>query len=608
MISLPEIVVPIALRHTQQATLTAPWFVQYTEYPPALATFEPLINGEDTFKAVYEAIAAAEKSVDIICWGFQPSMYFIREAGHPGSELNIGQLLEQKAALGVQVRILGWKAPFNSAGLAGEANLPGASPALKHRAGQTASDEQHAFDHHWFKQYSVAGDQAARSADAGKPLFVNRGFSLSERAEIFREAGQGSLDRGLSTRSRLAMAGAPTHHQKCVLVDYALPHKAVGFVMGHNMLDEYWDTNAHSARHRFGAQQPAPNRGPRGATPRQDISSRVSGPILEHLHLNFAIAWEEQTGEDLLTSRQAIQVAEHLQCAETGTPLLAQILRTQPQAGRRDIESLYLQAVNNATQLIYLENQYLRWPPLADAIKKAAADQTSWGRDPGLHGALHLFVVTNVDDASVGPGTVNTQRMLESLGRADAIPKVTALLRIAHMRKDMPPRPVPDGPKDVSGQRELTKWKRELDQRTQAIEDETLAPEAIPGLKVHVCSLVAPDSFPGMPWVPVYVHSKLMIVNDVFTTLGSANINTRSMQVDSELNIAHEWGSVTKKLRKELFELHTGGKGAQEDPEEAFDMWEEIIAENNKRKLDQVIPHAPIIGFDYDKSILSNLD
>ena len=80
----------------------------------------------------------------------------------------------------------------------------------------------------------------------------------------------------------------------------------------------------------------------------------------------------------------------------------------------------------------------------------------------------------------------------------------------------------------------------------------------------------------------MYIHSKLMIVDDVFTTHGSANINTRSMQVDSELNIAHEWASVTQAMRRRLWDLHTGGKGAQDDAETAFKAWQDIINEQQR--------------------------
>jgi phosphatidylserine/phosphatidylglycerophosphate/cardiolipin synthase-like enzyme len=123
-----------------------------------------------------------------------------------------------------------------------------------------------------------------------------------------------------------------------------------------------------------------------------------------------------------------------------------------------------------------------------------------------------------------------------------------------------------------------------------------------------VCSLVAPDSPAGKEWMPVYIHSKLMIVDDVFTTHGSANINTRSMQVDSELNIAHEWASVTQGLRRRLWEMHTAKKGAQDDPEEAFKAWQKIINRNKRRQNAQASTIAPIVEFFFGESDLSNLD
>ncbi|WP_454843624.1 phospholipase D-like domain-containing protein [Pseudomonas gorinensis] len=600
----PDIVSPVALQHTQQVTCTPPWYVQNTEYPPALATYQPLINGEETFKAVHLAIAQATKTVDIICWGFQPSMFFIRD----GSAPSIGDLLKAKAREGVEVRVLGWEMPLNSAGFAGEANLPGKGTLrIQDRALQHSTQAQYDEDRRWFADCAVSDAKAVQQAAKGLPVFVSRGFDLDERAEIARSVKHESLDPDISAKMRHALRLTASHHQKSVLVDYELEDSAVGFVMGHNMLDEYWDKNEHSARGRTADTKPEPNRGPRGDTPRQDISSQISGPILEHLHHNFATAWRKETGEDLLASRKAMAVGPQLQCPPGATRQIAQVLRTQAQAGKRDIEKVYLNAVNNATQFIYIENQYFRWPPLAEAIKKAATDQTGAGRDPGLHGALHLFVITNATDDGMGAGTVNTQRMLESLGRADTIPGVTKLQRIEEVKRAAPPRPTPD-PRDHVGQRELANWQAEFDQKTRKIKDSTIIAQEIPGLKVHMCSLVAPDSPAGKPWTPVYIHSKLMIVNDVFTTLGSANINTRSMQVDSELNIAHEWMSVTRALRRRLWGMHTDNKGAQDEPGKAFKAWQEIINNNKRLQKNREAPDAPLVEFCYGNSILKDLD
>lgn len=592
----PDIVSPIALKHTRTVTCVPRWYVVETEYHPVPATFKPLVNGEEAFKAVHLAIAQASRTIDIACWGFQPSMFFIRDGKQP----SIGELLKRKAREGVRVRVLGWEMPGNLAGAGGESNLPGKSDHFGRfmldwdRALQTSNDRQYTEDIDWFKACEVKGGKIARH-DVNLPLFVSRGFSLAERRRIYEEAGR-SLDGDLNWKMVFALAGVPTHHQKSVLVDYEVPDQAIGFVMGHNMLDEYWDTNAHSALNRtYG--RPAPNRGVRGLTPRQDISSQVSGPILEHLHHNFATAWVKETGEDLLQGRKAIEVGRQLVCVE-GMPQMAQILRTQAQAGMRDIEKLYLQAVNNATQYIYIENQYFRWPPLAEAIKKAALQQTRKGRDPGVHGALHLFVITNATNDGMGAGTVKTQQMLESLGRADTIPQVTRLRRIQQV-KDQTPAPL--DPRDRLGQ-------LQVEAQARVIENSTISPEEIPGLKIHVCSLVAPDSPAGKAWMPVYIHSKLMIVDDVFTTLGSANINTRSMQVDSELNIAHDWPMVSRDLRRRLWGLHTSGMGVQDKPEDAFESWEKLIKRNKDAEAVKESPVSSLVEFFYGEAVVKDLD
>ncbi|WP_039057010.1 phospholipase D-like domain-containing protein [Enterobacter sp. Bisph1] len=618
-----DIVVPVATSYTTECQIVSPWFVQGTEYPPTLATYKPLVNGEEAFAAVYHAIANAKRTVDIICWGFQPSMYFIRD----GKALCIGDLLCKLAdEKKVQVRVLGWEMPLNAAGGGGEANLPGKGAIrIKDRAGQSTTDERYAYDRQWFSQYSLSGEWSAHQLkhrqagiaeiataplahreeklSSSSPLFVGRGFNPFDRAEIAYRAANGALDPDLSPDTILILAGTVTHHQKTVLVDYDLPDSAVGFVMGHNMLDEYWDTDRHSAMFRPGNKMD-PRFGANGTLPRQDISSQVTGPILEHLHHNFATAWQRATGQDLLTIRNAVAVAKQLKPrALYGTPIMAQLLRTQPQEGMRDIETLYLNAVNNATQFIYIENQYFRWPPLAELINKIAERLSKVGH------ALHLFVVTNVTDEGIGAGTLNTQRMLEELGQANTIPEVTKLRKITHLSQETFNRPVGyfDPGKIRQYNREMNEKVSDFKNKSDEIQNGEILSEERPGLKVHICSLVAPDS-PPEEWVPVYIHSKLMIVNDVFTTHGSANINTRSMQVDSEMNIAHEWASVTRDLRRRLWNLHTGGRGGQDDAAKAFDSWAKILSDNNDRQRNKQAPIASLTKFLYDKPTLSDLD
>ncbi|TDV35668.1 hypothetical protein C7405_105158 [Paraburkholderia caballeronis] len=578
------IVVPIALSCTSSATLTLPWFVQRTEYKPVQATFKPLVNGEEAFGAIYDAMLNAKSSIDIICWGFQPSMYFKR--GNGSASMPIGQLLAQLGADGIKVRLLCWQddlhlaefnenaAPGNNLATSIKPFLPDWFVSLPKISDFISQDYQagweREFDIEWYRRANLNNvtleryrtargrvvDFASRKDAFRNVEFATRDFSLDNRDEIdhriklHNEAVR--QGKAVGAVGRAAMTVFPTHHQKMVLVDYEIPGHAVGFVMGHNMLDAYWDRDDHSHVRLH------PRMGRNGLHPRQDMSSRVSGPVLAYLNENFCQAWDEATGQTLRQSRAAIACQLTLR-RDFDTPVMAQVLRTQSQHGSRDIASGYLQAVNNATKFIYIENQYFRWPELAEKIKDAAAAQFGAGRDPGRHGSIYLFVVTNSNDEGIGPGTVNTYNMLNALGRADSIGTIARLERVDALRgqlsvarRDQTVANLRAGNAVGAGakaraqqqQQDAQAKSESLERQIQDNRNEKktpILPVEIPGLKVQVCTLIAPDSLPGK-WEYVYVHTKLMIVDDVFMTLGSANVNLRSMAVDSELNICHEHG------------------------------------------------------------------
>ena len=67
-----------------------------------------------------------------------------------------------------------------------------------------------------------------------------------------------------------------------------------------------------------------------------------------------------------------------------------------------------------------------------------------------------------------------------------------------------------------------------------------IRPEERPGLKVHIATLVVPDTKPGQPWMEVYIHAKLMIVDDDWVRIGSANLSSRSMALDTECDLVVE--------------------------------------------------------------------
>lgn len=367
--------------------------------------------------------------------------------------------------------------------------------------------------------------------------------------------------------------------------------------------------------------------------------------------------------------------------------IAGQIIRTQPQYGKYDIMNTYLHVVKNASHYIYIKNQYFRWPPLADAILEVARQQSHCGRDPAKHDSLYLFVVTNSSDAGIGSGTQKTYEMLDILGRSDTIPEVTRQnrvddleTRIEHAEGNLREAKAlgallflaPEEAKKRN-QEQINGWEAEVKrlkaQRDKLAGGETIVPEERPGLKIHVCTLTAPDTpekrvwdldkqikqaekdreeaekaienqreydrqaahtQPGYgrnealrvkwemlmkrleakqakvrelkvqrggPWPEVYVHSKLMIINETYMTLGSANINSRSMEVDTEMNIAHHRPEITQQARRDLWRQHTNGRGAMDDMEAAFEAWRDIINENAKNKKNEKAPIASLCGF-----------
>src|ERR1700759_5057918 len=169
---------PLALSCTRSATLTSPWFVQRTEYNPALATYLPLVNGETAFAAGFGAIRNAEHSIDILCWGFQPSMYFRRGSDAQGSP-SIGELLEYKGLEkpGIKIRLLVWSdslhvSSFSEDMMPGNHGLFGLAGEAKD--GRTRAQQE--FDIRWYKRANlnnvtrVSAETKANPFSAAKSL------------------------------------------------------------------------------------------------------------------------------------------------------------------------------------------------------------------------------------------------------------------------------------------------------------------------------------------------------------------------------------------------------------------------------------------------------
>lgn len=105
--------------------------------------------------------------------------------------------------------------------------------------------------------------------------------------------------------------------------------------------------------------------------------------------------------------------------------------------------------------------------------------------------------------------------------------------------------------------------------------------DAFPSFSMAAIASAEEDGSPH----EIYVHAKIMLVDDAWVTIGSTNIADRSFETDTELN-ASIWHSETAKaLRCELFEEHLGIDTTGLSDIEAFQRFHDRARDNAWRKL-----------------------
>ena len=654
------------------ATVNFNWFLKDaekfengTQSEPVPATFKALVNGKEAFEELHDRIANAQHSIDIAIWGFQPSMYFKRDGKSPC----IGDLLIQKALEGKKVRILVWSLPgdiqtFSEANLG---NKPGVW--LKDKV-EGVTSAQVDYDHWWYEAIRGNLDDVIISSDIYGIIYTTKKFeklveftkssnrtnlvyknrhvakqennykdkTLPEEAQRLQK--HNFKDETLPKNAyKYALKYAPSHHQKTVLIDYEIPELAVGFVLEHNMVDNYWDDSNHSLKTTL------PNIGKNSPTPLQDVSSIVTGQVLWDINHNFCQSWDRQNNKQWgndpvdigITEKRQAFTREHYQpnpsLVDECKLVMAQIVRTYDQPDIEDIMKVYLKNIKQTTSYIYTENQYFRFPPL---VREFIAYWEKIKNNGRTEGPIHWFTVTNSSDEGIGAGTYTTNEMFKLLGRQDVMPGVARNVKLSELEAQLGMArksefrlynesmraPTPEGKAVANAefeknQQEIQKIEKEIgeikakqheEQKTQEagkagptkkegelnqIESSELGQEEpnltkelgyeisdTPGIKAHICTLMPKDEKGKYVHTyrkdgkdtpaEVYVHSKVTIMDDVFTVISSANLNTRSMQVDTELGIIMECADVAEGLRKRLWDLHTN-KNSAANPDDMHD-------------------------------------
>jgi phosphatidylserine/phosphatidylglycerophosphate/cardiolipin synthase-like enzyme len=82
---------------------------------------------------------------------------------------------------------------------------------------------------------------------------------------------------------------------------------------------------------------------------------------------------------------------------------------------------------------------------------------------------------------------------------------------------------------------------------------------------------------------PVYVHSKLMLVDDEWGSVGSCNLHRYSLFGNGELNAAFSGSRVVRALRTALFQEHLGVDTFELADSEALPLFQRVARDNRER-------------------------
>lgn len=274
-----------------------------------------------------------------------------------------------------------------------------------------------------------------------------------------------------------------------------------------------------------------------------------------------------------------------------GSPAhLVQIVRTQPHELEKSIKEIYFQASSCAYNYIYMENQYFFYPEFARHLTKTRKEFCdAWiekSKKPVTEmPKLHLFIVIpHPERDQMIPRTYDTLTKLGYAQKVDGIEVMPEQRALSD--KGKLDQTYPDSHKGANGGQVLDRPSVQDLERTL-------------GLEVTVARLrtSGPDAEGNMAYREIYIHSKLMIIDDVFITVGSANLNQRSMSVDSEINIAATGSLYAADLRQRVFTLHSGGEnqgsGNPDELPDKFKLWKKTMNDN----LSKMKKRQPMTGF-----------
>ena len=597
------------------AVLSSRWYLDNSNYKQRNGNkLTPYFSGQEVFAAIAKSINEAQKSIDIVCWGFDPAMPIVREGSNwewKETDSYGHHLIKAATRRGqVKIRLLLWYTQSGNGVMENAPGLPASCIPFFSRKEAFIRNEIKLEDGtiktiktiKTISRENGSNDKTgSRAWSPEATAYSRKWFEKIERGDypnievVFREMSNlnNLVLKNEDPRSfgESLSLNVSSDHQKSLLVDYG-EEQAHGYVMGHNSLTAYWDTV--EMRHDEPLREA-------GLAPWHDFSIGIKGSALIDLNANFCESWddnceknyirkgyekitESRKGYEKITESRTDEKTEKKMneyCDSNGSSV--QLVRTRPDKkvnGDKELEirRAYFQVAENPRRYVLIVNQYFQYASWVREVKQYYKKYLEKLGALNSESKPMLYVFAFTAQPEKTEMMFRTHQMANELGVSDQVGQGkngdNELYR-----------------QDKDGNYHMT-MKGALNGAEMKHTYEELKKN---GIETVFCNLKT--QVDGEPQ-DIYIHAKLMVIDDDFFTLGSANLNFRSMTVDSELNLLCDDERVAYQFRKTLLERYNGGLFWQPVEHATMDVYfgkfKNLIEWNqeNMRNKRRIIGHA----------------